>query len=123
MGFRFQRRINLGGGWGINASGSGGSLSHRSRHGSIGTKGYSLRTGIRGLSYRESWGKNSGDAALFVLAFMAALALVAVVVRILVCVLPLIWQCIKWVVLTTCDLSVYGMQQLRVWLARLRRPP
>src|SRR5688572_4296568 len=41
--------------WGVNASGSGGSVSYRSRHGSIGTKGFSPRTGIPGLSFRQGW--------------------------------------------------------------------
>lgn len=110
MGFRFQRRINLGGGWGLNTSGSGASLSARGKHGSIGTKGFSMRSGIPGLSYRQGWGKNSGAmVAIVALAFVA----VAVVAQVLLVVLPLLWQCVLWVALTTYDLCVHGVRKLR----------
>jgi hypothetical protein len=115
MGFRFQRRINLGGGWGLNTSGSGGSLSRRTRHGSIGTKGFSLRSGIPGLSYRQSWGKNSG-AVVAVAALV--MAVVAIAVQILIVLVPLIWQCLSWLALTIYDFCVYGTQQFKAWRAR-----
>lgn len=123
MGFRFQRRINLGGGWGVNASGSGASASYRTRHGSIGTKGFSLRTGIPGLSYRQGWGKNAGAAALIVVALLAILGIFALAVRILAFLIPLLWQCVRWVALTIYDLLVYGMQELRRWRARSTGTP
>jgi uncharacterized membrane protein len=70
MGFRFQKRVSLGRGLGINLSKSGTSASVRTRSGSIGTRGFSLRTGIPGLSYRGSWGKGGGAfIALFLLAW------------------------------------------------------
>ena len=115
MGFRFQRRINLGGGWGLNTSGSGGSLSRRTRHGSIGTKGFSLRTGIPGLSFRQSWGKNSGAAAAIAILVMAV---VAAAVQLLVLVIPLIWQCLTWLALTIYDFGVYCVQAFKKWRAR-----
>ncbi|WP_457806095.1 DUF4236 domain-containing protein [Stenotrophomonas maltophilia] len=108
MGFRFQRHIRLGGGWGLNASGSGASLSHRSRHGSVGTRGFSLRTGIPGLSFRQSWGKNTGVMALLVLCFVV----LAAMVKVLLYLLPLLWQCLAWVVLTVYDLCRYGIQRV-----------
>jgi hypothetical protein len=113
MGFRFQRRINLGGGWGLNTSGSGGSLSYRSGRGSIGTKGFSLRTGIPGLSYRRNWGKDGSGAALIVLAFMLALAAIGILIKLLIYVLPLLWSCLKWLVMTLYDLCAYGIQRTR----------
>ena len=115
MGFRFQRRISLGGGWGLNTGRSGGSLSYRSRQGSIGTKGFSLRTGLPGLSYRQCWGKNAGAATLVALAFMVALAVVAISIRILVYVAPLVWNCLKWILLTIYDLCAYGVEKVRIW--------
>ena len=118
MGFRFQRRINLGGGWGVNASGSGGSVSYRSRHGSVGTKGFSLRTGIPGLSFRQGWGKNAGAAALIFVAIIAALAMMALFVRVIAYLIPILWQCVRWVALTLYDLFVYCIQQLRQWRSR-----
>lgn len=114
MGFRFQRRINLGGGWGLNASKSGGSLSYRSQRGSIGTKGFSLRTGVPGLTYRRSWGKNAGGAALIVLAVMVAFGTLAIALRIVLFVLPLLWNCLAWIVLTLYDLCVYGVGRLKM---------
>ena len=112
MGFRFQRRIKHGGGWGLNTSGSGGSVSYRNRNGSIGTKGFSLRTGIPGLSYRQGWGRNSGAAvAIAVLLFAAA----AFAIQLLIYILPLIWQCLVWIVLTVHDLAVYGIQRFKAW--------
>lgn len=53
MGFRFYRRINLGSGLGLNLSKSGIGTSIRSKHGSIGSSGFSIRTGIPGSSYRQ----------------------------------------------------------------------
>lgn len=123
MGFRFQRRINLGNGWGVNASGSGASVSHRSRHGSIGTKGFSLRTGIPGVSYRQSWGKNAAGAALIFLVIMGVVAIAALALRILAYLLPLLWQCLQWVVLTIYDFYVYGLQQFRRWRTQSARGP
>lgn len=108
MGFRFQRRIKLGRGWGLNTSGSGASLSHRSRHGSVGTRGFSVRTGIPGLSFRQNWGRNAGVMAVFFVCFM----LLAAVVKALIYLLPLLWQCLAWVVLTVYDLCRYGVQRV-----------
>lgn len=113
MGFRFQRRINFCGGWRLNTSGSGGSLSYRSRHGSIGTKGFSLRTGLPGLSYRRNWGKNNGGAALIALTFMLALAAIGMFIKLLIYVLPLLWSWLKWIVMTLYDLCAYGIKRIR----------
>ena len=66
MGFRYQRRI--GKGLGLNLSKSGISTSYRTKYGSIGSKGFSLRTGIPGLTFRS---RKSGDAALVAFAGMA----------------------------------------------------
>jgi hypothetical protein len=122
MGFRFQRRLNLGGGWGLNAGLSGGSLSYRSRQGSIGTKGFSLRTGIPGLTYRRSWGKNAGAAALIVLVVTVAFGALAIALRILLFVLPLLWNCLAWIVLTLYDLCVYGVERVKMWRSHSAPP-
>jgi hypothetical protein len=115
MGFRFQRRINLGGGWGINAGGSGGSLSYRDRSGSIGTKGYSIRTGLPGLSYRGRWGKNSAGAIAVI---FLAIAVAAVAIQVLLVIVQVVWKVVSWIALTLYDLSSYGIQQFRAWRAR-----
>ncbi|MGI9278145.1 MAG: DUF4236 domain-containing protein [Endozoicomonas sp.] len=58
MGFRFQKRLKLGKGLGINVGKKGpSSVSYRGKHGSIGTSGFSIKTGIPGLSFRQSFSK------------------------------------------------------------------
>ena len=69
MGFRFQKRVSLGGGLGLNISKSGVSPSYRTRYGSISPRGFSFRTGVAGLTYRSGFGGrkrkgNAGDAIL-----------------------------------------------------------
>lgn len=60
MGFRFQKRIKLGGGLGLNISKSGISPSVRTKIGTFNKNGYSTRTGIPGVRYQ-----NSGCLLLF----------------------------------------------------------
>lgn len=61
MGFRFQKRIRLGGGFGLNISKSGISPSLRTKMGTFGKSGYSVKTGISGVRYQ-----NSGCLVLFI---------------------------------------------------------
>jgi hypothetical protein len=65
MSWRVQRRINLGNGVGLNVSKTGISPSLRTRYGAIGPKGFSIRTGIPGLSFRKyrSKSKKNNDIA------------------------------------------------------------
>lgn len=76
MGFRFSKRINLGNGFGLNISKSGISPGFSNQFGSFNTKGYSLKTGIPGLSYRKSRGG-------CVLAYMIYIGIVIVLCQIL----------------------------------------
>lgn len=76
MGLRYYKRIGGNKGWGINFSKSGISSSYRSQWGSIGTKGFSIKTSIPGLTYKTNWkskGKK-GDAALIFLIVMTLLS-------------------------------------------------
>jgi len=72
MGFRYQKRVNLGDGVGINVSKTGISTSYRTKYGSISPKGFTLKTGIPGLSFRSSFGRAKGknDAIILLLAWM-----------------------------------------------------
>jgi len=115
VGFRFQRRVNLGGGWGVNTGLKGGSVSHRGRYGSFGSKGFSVRTGIRGLSFRQGWGKNAGAAALLVFAILGAVTVFVIAVRILLFVLPILFQIVSWVVLTIYDCVVQVIESVVAW--------
>jgi hypothetical protein len=78
MGFRYHKRVSNSKGWGLNISGSGISSSYRSKYGSIGSKGFSIRSGIPGLTFRSGWGsgKNKGTVAMIFLAIMGTLFIV-----------------------------------------------
>jgi hypothetical protein len=60
MAFRFRKRLNLGGGLGLNISKSGISPSLRTKLGTVSTRGYSVRTGIKGLTYSKRFSKARG---------------------------------------------------------------
>ncbi len=72
MGFKYNKRIKLGKGLGINVSKSGITPSYRTKRGSVSSKGYSLRTGIHGLSYRKSFKKSKGSGCLVSLILLVA---------------------------------------------------
>lgn len=82
MGYRFQKRVKLFGGFGLNLSKSGISLSMRGSGGSVGTKGYSIRTGIKGLTYRsglkktKNYGKTKNGSSLILVFLIALLGVV-----------------------------------------------
>jgi len=95
MGFRFQRRINLGGGAGLNLSKSGISSSVRTRFGSVGTKGFSIRTGVPGLTYRGRYRKGS-DGGLIVVLVLALVALLPLLFQALVLVVRLLLVVVAW---------------------------
>jgi len=84
----------------------------------VGTKGFSIRTGIPGLSFRQSWGKDAGAVAIILVLALAAFAVVALMVRLLIFVVPIIWQGIAWLALTTYDLAVYLSGRFKSWLAQ-----
>lgn len=124
MGFRLQRRISLGKGSFMNLSGSGLSLAQRTKWGSYGTRGYSIRTGIRGFYYRKSYGKK-GDAVgtlLVVLILSATWVVMLVAVQVVLVIVRVVIVCVAyaiaalwWCVLTSWDFSKYCVEQ---WRAR-----
>lgn len=93
MGFRYQKRVNLGEGLGINISKSGISSSYRSKYGSIGSRGFSIRTGISGLSFRNNWGssKNKDSALIYLSILLTAGVLYLAVLVIWNVIVFLIW--------------------------------
>lgn len=56
MAVRFYRRIKLTKRWGLNISKTGIRLSYRGKRFSISPRGISIKTGIKGLSFRFSFG-------------------------------------------------------------------
>tara|TARA_Y100000815_G_C13124202_1_gene418032 strand:- start:105 stop:353 length:249 start_codon:yes stop_codon:yes gene_type:complete len=73
MGFRIQKRINLGKGIGLNVSKTGIRPSYRSKRGSLNGKGFTVRSGIPGLTYRKSFSKSSKSGCL--LTFLLGISL------------------------------------------------
>lgn len=67
MGFRFSKRINLGGGLGLNISKSGIYPSLRTKGGTISNKGFSVRTGISGVTYRKPFNSSKSSGCLLTL--------------------------------------------------------
>lgn len=93
MGFHYHKRVGGRKGWGLNISSSGVSSSYRSKYGSFGSKGFSIKTGIPGLSFRSGWGggKAKGNAALILFAIMAAIFLFSLSILIAYNVIRFIW--------------------------------
>jgi hypothetical protein len=71
MGLRFYKRVNYRDGVGLNVSKSGLSPSARTGLGSFGARGFSIRTGIPGLSYRGGSGKNGVAIGAIILVISA----------------------------------------------------
>ena len=57
MPFRYRRSIRIAKGASMTVSNSGVSASIKTPVGRIGTRGFSLRTGIPGLTYTSGWAK------------------------------------------------------------------
>ena len=83
MGLRFYKRVNYGDGLGLNVSKSGISPSIRSSLGSFGARGYSIRTGIPGLSWRGGTGKNAALVWLIVMLLAGAFLVLYNLIRLL----------------------------------------
>ena len=75
MGFRYQKRINLGNGFGLNISKSGISPSFRTKRGALSSKGYSIRSGIPGVTYRKTFSKGKNSGCLLILAIFIGTAI------------------------------------------------
>lgn len=85
MGLRFYKRVKINDNIGLNLSKTGVSASLKSRFGSIGPKGFTLKTGIPGLSLKSSF-KNANGKGL------ANLIIFILIVGLLVLVLTIIWN-------------------------------
>jgi len=72
MSFRIQKRIKLGKNFGINISKSGLSPSYRTKRGSISSKGYSIRTGIKGVTYRKTFSKAKNSGCISIVAILSS---------------------------------------------------
>lgn len=118
MGFRFNRRVRLGGGWHMSNTGNVGWSSFL---GTFSTSGITLRTGITGLSYRIPFSrgiKGGGVVALYFLLHLVALQIFLwacwKIIQLAIFLAPIIWQCICWLALTSYDLGKYGLEQYKL---------
>lgn len=64
----FRKRINLGGGFGLNVSKSGISPSLRTKYGTISNKRVSVVTGVKGVGYAKTFKKSKGSGCMLVVA-------------------------------------------------------
>jgi hypothetical protein len=69
MGFRFQKRVKLGGGFGLNISNSGISPSLRTRRGTISSRGVSIKTGLSGVNYQNNFSNTKKSGCMLLFAF------------------------------------------------------
>lgn len=76
MGIRFSKRVNLGKGLGFNISKSGITPSLRTKSGSISIKGFSIKTGVPGVSYRNNFSKSTRGCLGLCLIFFAGIVLI-----------------------------------------------
>lgn len=113
MGFRFQRRVNLGRGVGLNVSKSGISPSVRTRYGSLGTKGFSVRTGIPGLTYRQGFGRKSGGGIVVGL-ILLVVALLPFLIQLTVVIARMLLMIAAWLV----QLLIIAPFNLLCWLVQ-----
>lgn len=118
MGFRFNRRVRLGGGWSLSNTGN---IGFSNKLGTISTSGLTFRTGITGLSYRVPFsGRKSGSGIIMVyfllhiLALQVALWVCVKLIQVAILLAPILWQCLCWVALTGYDLAKYGAEQYRL---------
>ncbi|WP_461588883.1 DUF4236 domain-containing protein [Winogradskyella sp.] len=82
MSFRFQKRIKLSKGFGINISKSGITPSYRTKKGSLSSKGYSIRTGIPGLSYRKTFSKSSKSGCMVLILVITSIPIIILLIKI-----------------------------------------
>lgn len=80
MSIRFNKRIKLGKGLGVNISKSGLTPSYRSKTGSVSSKGFSIRTGIPGVTYRKAFSKSKNSGCLIILIFFLLMSSILTIV-------------------------------------------
>ncbi|WP_299436241.1 hypothetical protein [uncultured Maribacter sp.] len=76
MAFRFNKRIKVVKGLGVNINKSSITSSYRNKIGSVSSKGYSVRTGTPGLRYRKNFSKAKNSGCLPSLIIMALIIFV-----------------------------------------------
>lgn len=119
MGLRFFKRVNLGNGTGVNVSGSGFSVSQRGKYGSFGTKGFSVRTGIPGVSFRQSWGSSGGSGLQALLILIIGFLLIYTLYNLIVFLLLILYNIFGFIT----DGVMYLIRVIRIMLLKrkLRR--
>lgn len=109
----------------MNLSKSGASLSYRAKAGSIGARGFSVRSGIPGLSFRQNW-KAGSSAGAFVGLILAIFSLASLAVSLLIPVISFfIWlfillpiNALAWVAGTLFDFAAYLINRRKAGTAK-----
>jgi len=94
MAIRYQRRVNLGKGIGLNLSGRSISMSTRTKWGSFGTGGFSILSGIPGLSYRQRYKKGDFITPFLSVAIFLTAGILVICIKIVVLILIVLAQAI-----------------------------
>lgn len=81
MAFRYTKRVKLSKGLGVNVSKSGITPSVRTKRGSVSSKGYSIRTGIPGLTYRKTFSKAKNTGCIVILFIMLSIVILFINVK------------------------------------------
>jgi hypothetical protein len=79
MGLGFRKRVNLGGGLGLNISKSGISPSIRTKAGTISNKGFSVRSGVSSVSYRKNFSKAKNSGCMMFLTVLGIVIILLIV--------------------------------------------
>ena len=112
MGFRVQKRFGGNKGIGFNLSKSGISPSFRSKSGSISFKGFSVRTGIPGLTFRGGW-KTKGYDNFALLLFFLTISLSIFFIKVFI----LFWVNIVlfswWIIKTVFKISIFLFSKIK----------
>jgi len=80
MSVRFNKRIKFGKGPGVNISKSGITPSYRNKTGSVSSKGFSIKTGIPGVTNRKTFSKSKNSGCLIILIFFLLMSSILTIV-------------------------------------------
>ena len=81
MGIRFSKRVNLGKGLGFNISKSGITPSLRTKSGSISTKGFSIKTGVPGVTYQKKISSSKSSGCMVIVIISTSIIIIQILIN------------------------------------------
>jgi hypothetical protein len=122
MGLVFRRRLNCGSGLFLNLSGGGASFSKRLPFGSIGSRGFSIRSGIPGVYFLKRYSRKDAAAGtlmaiiigffsivfplliqMLAIAILWAMKLIYILIFLVALIAVFIYRIAEWLILTAID--------------------